>query len=349
MARGAEEIGRTLPSAHPSTMHDDVIGPFALKVGLARAVGAVSRRTGRGGGTTLPGRLLVRLEPAGHRAARRAPAGRHRHRLRDQRQDDHGGDGRGHPRARRPALPQHGRRQPRLRRRLDAARGARGRAARAAGGRRVRAAGRRRPHVAAGAPARQPVPRPARPLRRARARGRALARPRRRARRRRRASSSAPTTPRSATSATAATGRLAYGIDDPARGPRRRRGRGRHDVLRPLRRRVHLRRRLPRPPRRLPLPALRPRPPAARPRRPRRAAGRRRRLRLPARRAGRLVRGAARRAGPLQRRERPRRARRWPTRSACRPRPAPSGWPASAPRSAASSGCAPATATSCCC
>jgi len=35
-------------------MHDDVIGPFALKVGLARAVGAVSRRTGRGGGTTLP-------------------------------------------------------------------------------------------------------------------------------------------------------------------------------------------------------------------------------------------------------------------------------------------------------
>ena len=87
---------------------------------------------------------------AGHRAARDAPAGRHRRRLRDQRQDDHGGDGGGHPRARRPALPQHGRRQPRLRRRLDAAGGARGRAARAARGRRVRAAGRRLPHVARG-------------------------------------------------------------------------------------------------------------------------------------------------------------------------------------------------------
>jgi len=36
---------------------------FGAKVALARAVGAVSRRSGRGGGTTLPGRLLLRLEP----------------------------------------------------------------------------------------------------------------------------------------------------------------------------------------------------------------------------------------------------------------------------------------------
>ena len=33
------------------------------KVGIARAVGSLSRRSGRGGGTTLPGRLLLRMEP----------------------------------------------------------------------------------------------------------------------------------------------------------------------------------------------------------------------------------------------------------------------------------------------
>jgi UDP-N-acetylmuramyl tripeptide synthase len=33
------------------------------KVGLARAAGALSRRSGRGGGTTLPGRLLLRMAP----------------------------------------------------------------------------------------------------------------------------------------------------------------------------------------------------------------------------------------------------------------------------------------------
>src|ERR671931_1284784 len=36
---------------------------FSGKVALARAVGALSRRSGRGGGTTLPGRLLVRMAP----------------------------------------------------------------------------------------------------------------------------------------------------------------------------------------------------------------------------------------------------------------------------------------------
>jgi UDP-N-acetylmuramyl tripeptide synthase len=38
------------------------VNPFALKLAAARAAGAVSRRAGRGG-TSLPGRLLVRLEP----------------------------------------------------------------------------------------------------------------------------------------------------------------------------------------------------------------------------------------------------------------------------------------------
>jgi UDP-N-acetylmuramyl tripeptide synthase len=36
---------------------------FGAKVGLARALGAASRASGRGGGTTLPGRVLLRLDP----------------------------------------------------------------------------------------------------------------------------------------------------------------------------------------------------------------------------------------------------------------------------------------------
>jgi lipid II isoglutaminyl synthase (glutamine-hydrolysing) len=39
-------------------------GPaFGAKRALARAIGSASRRSGRGGGTTLPGRVLLRLEP----------------------------------------------------------------------------------------------------------------------------------------------------------------------------------------------------------------------------------------------------------------------------------------------
>jgi lipid II isoglutaminyl synthase (glutamine-hydrolysing) len=36
---------------------------FRAKAGLARATGRISRRSGRGGGTTLPGRILLRLAP----------------------------------------------------------------------------------------------------------------------------------------------------------------------------------------------------------------------------------------------------------------------------------------------
>ncbi len=36
---------------------------FRAKLGIARATGALSRRSGRGGGTTLPGRLLLRMAP----------------------------------------------------------------------------------------------------------------------------------------------------------------------------------------------------------------------------------------------------------------------------------------------
>jgi UDP-N-acetylmuramyl tripeptide synthase len=38
-------------------------GLFAAKVAAARGLGALSRASGRGGGTTLPGRVLLRLEP----------------------------------------------------------------------------------------------------------------------------------------------------------------------------------------------------------------------------------------------------------------------------------------------
>jgi len=36
---------------------------FRAKLALSRALGVASRRSGRGGGTTLPGRVLLRLEP----------------------------------------------------------------------------------------------------------------------------------------------------------------------------------------------------------------------------------------------------------------------------------------------
>ncbi|HMC05947.1 MAG TPA: MurT ligase domain-containing protein [Solirubrobacterales bacterium] len=51
-------------------------GLFGPKLALARAAGAVSRGSGRGGGTTLPGRVLLRLAPdAVARLAARLPAG----------------------------------------------------------------------------------------------------------------------------------------------------------------------------------------------------------------------------------------------------------------------------------
>ena len=49
---------------------------FRAKLALARATGSLSRRSGRGGGTTLPGRLLLRLAPdAVARLGRRLPEG----------------------------------------------------------------------------------------------------------------------------------------------------------------------------------------------------------------------------------------------------------------------------------
>ena len=72
---------------------------FGPKLALARATGALSRRSGRGGGTTLPGRLLLRLAPdAIARLGSRLDGGSI-DRQRDQRQDDHRRDDRRRPRA----------------------------------------------------------------------------------------------------------------------------------------------------------------------------------------------------------------------------------------------------------
>src|SRR4051812_23179827 len=50
--------------------------PLALEAAALRAAGALSRVAGRGGGTTLPGKLLWKLDPGGiDRLARRLPQG----------------------------------------------------------------------------------------------------------------------------------------------------------------------------------------------------------------------------------------------------------------------------------
>ena len=80
-----------------------VIAPRALtsglraKVALARAVGALSRASRRGGGTSLPGKLLLRMDDRADRPARAAPRARRDRRQRDQRQDDDLRNGGGDP------------------------------------------------------------------------------------------------------------------------------------------------------------------------------------------------------------------------------------------------------------
>ncbi|HKH41309.1 MAG TPA: MurT ligase domain-containing protein [Solirubrobacterales bacterium] len=53
----------TAAPASPSAPGQRASRLFAPKRALARAIGALSRRSGRGGGTTLPGRALLRLAP----------------------------------------------------------------------------------------------------------------------------------------------------------------------------------------------------------------------------------------------------------------------------------------------
>ena len=67
---------------------------FGAKLAAARAVGAASRRSGRGGGTTLPGRVLLRLAPDAIARLGAAPRPRRDVVSADQRQDDDRGDDR---------------------------------------------------------------------------------------------------------------------------------------------------------------------------------------------------------------------------------------------------------------
>ena len=75
---------------------------MAVRLGLetiaARAVGAVSRAAGRGGGTTLPGKLLWKIDPAAVDALAARLALGCCARLGDERQDNDYRDGREDPR-----------------------------------------------------------------------------------------------------------------------------------------------------------------------------------------------------------------------------------------------------------
>ena len=187
---------------------------LALELALARSVGRLSRLAGRGGGTTLPGKILATIDPGAVVDPRRPAAARDGRDLGDERQDDDGRAGRRDPRHACPARPQRLRREPRLGRRLDAARGAR-RRARPVRGRRGRVSRDREADPPPRGVPRQPVPRPARPLRRAGADRRALAGGRRGAsggdhagRQRRRPAGRRPGRRRP--------GSVTFGLDDPA-------------------------------------------------------------------------------------------------------------------------------------
>ena len=165
---------------------------LALETSAARLVGRLSRAAGRGGGTTLPGKLVWKLDPAALDAlAARLPQGVAL---------VSATNGKTTTTAMASAILSPTRRLAWNNSGANLASGiastllaARRRRSRAARGRRVRAAGGDAPDAPACRVPRQPLPRPARPLRRARAHRRALARlpspgslPRRHARRERR-------------------------------------------------------------------------------------------------------------------------------------------------------------------
>ena len=89
-----------------------------VEVALARGAGRLSRLARAGGGTTFPGKLLTRLDPAALERLSARLARRLRARLGDERQDDDRVDGRGDPRPARAAGAQQLGREPRLGRRL---------------------------------------------------------------------------------------------------------------------------------------------------------------------------------------------------------------------------------------
>ena len=218
----------------------------------------------------VPGKLLWKLDPAAVDALARAASAGLRARLRHERQDDDGGDGRressrrgcgshttapartSSPGSPRPCSPP-------ATRSSASSRSTRRRCPRSLGGVRPRA-------VCLGNLFRDQLDRYGELERRRRALAggcRSAARPTRR-------SSSTATTRRSETSAaSAARTRTVFGRRRSASGAPGAPARRRLEVVHPLRHGLRVRGGLRRPPRRLPLPGLRPRPPAARRRRPR--------------------------------------------------------------------------------
>src|SRR5262245_21556139 len=60
--------------AYPRLMRS--LSPLGLEIAVARGVGELSRRLGKGGGTTIPGKLLATLDPGAiDRLAARLPGG----------------------------------------------------------------------------------------------------------------------------------------------------------------------------------------------------------------------------------------------------------------------------------
>ena len=301
---------------------------LAAGVAAAKAVGTLARTAGRGGGTSLPGKVLTRVEPHAIGRLAQPPGPRQRRDLRHQRQDHDRGDGRLDPRAhRRPARP-----QPR---------------GREHGGRDRERAGQR---LAQG---RARADRRLRPLR-----GRRVLARRRSSRSSSRARCCSATSSATSSTATASwrrsptagrviarssrdglvlnaddplvadLGRHApdpayFGVDDDSLALPELQHASRLQALPPLRPRLHLRGGLPRPPRPLPLPELRPGAPAADGRRHRRRAARHPQRRVHAARPAR--RAPAPR--PLQRLQRARRGRAdaQPRRRARRRRRRPAG------------------------
>ena len=129
-------------------MREPLNARIRLETIAARAVGRLSRAAGRGGGTTIPGKLLWKLDPS----AVDALAARLPHGVAlvsgDEREDDDDRDGRPDPRRAAAARVESRRGEPALGDRVRA-RQRRRRRARALRGRRGRAPGGDRPHAAA--------------------------------------------------------------------------------------------------------------------------------------------------------------------------------------------------------
>ncbi len=95
--RGSDRRHAGADHRAPALPARDRPGMSPLLEFLARCVRALSRRLGRGGGTTLPGRLLLRADDSALRADVVASRSRRGARLRHQRENHHVRDGGGDP------------------------------------------------------------------------------------------------------------------------------------------------------------------------------------------------------------------------------------------------------------